>query len=68
MAAPNAPVGTVINSRPAESVPEFATRYTNLAHPDFGAKVLFCSAATVRISSSMVSLKDKVVSLLQSGS
>ncbi|MDF0606321.1 allantoicase [Neisseriaceae bacterium TC5R-5] len=42
MAAINHPVGTVLQAAAVEK-PDFAIRYANLAHADFGAKVLSCS-------------------------
>lgn len=42
MATPHLPVGTIVNA-PAVEMPDFATRYANLASADFGAKVLSCS-------------------------
>jgi allantoicase len=60
MAAPNAPVGTIINARAAEDVPEFATRYTNLADPDFGAKVLFCTDEWFAPAERMLQMSDPV--------
>src|SRR5690606_33080425 len=43
MAAPNLPVGTVINAAPVTEPPVFAARHANLASADFGARVVSCS-------------------------
>lgn len=43
MAAPNLPIGTVINAAPVAEPPEFALRYANLASADFGTRVVSCS-------------------------
>ena len=42
MAAPNLPAGTVLNA-PIVDLPEFASRYANLASADFGSTVSSCS-------------------------
>ncbi len=42
MASINAPVGTIIQAE-AYNPADFATRYTNLASEDFGAKVIECT-------------------------
>lgn len=43
MAAPNLPVGTVVNATPVTELPVFAVRHANLASADFGARVVSCS-------------------------
>ncbi len=59
MAAPNLPAGTVLNA-PSVDLPDFATRYANLASADFGAVVLSCSDEWFAPASRMLQAAEPV--------
>lgn len=59
MAAPNLPAGTVL-SAPSVDLPDFATRYANLASADFGACVLSCTDEWFASASRMLQAAEPV--------